>query len=583
MFFSSLFWTNLWFSLIAAQQQIPLAETDTRRPNIVFILTDDQDLHLQSLDYLPFVQKHLIEKGTSYKRHFCTTALCCPSRVSLWTGKAAHNTNVTDVNPPYGGYPKFISQGFNNDFLPVWLQEAGYNTYYTGKLFNAHTVDNYHSPFVNGFTGSDFLLDPFTYQYLNSSYQRNRDSPIRYEGKHTIDIIAEKAYGFLDDAIEGGAPFFLGIAPVAPHSNVKIDNLDAPIDKIIASFSPPIPAERHAHLFKDVKVPRTDNFNPKEPSGVSWVQSLPRQSQENIDFNDHFYRSRLRALQGVDEIVDGVISRLKEHNILENTFVIYSTDNGYHIGQHRLQPGKETGFEEDINIPLIIRGPGVPENIATEIVTTHIDLAPTILKLAGAPLRAGLDGEAIPLSLGGIKDATRTRHEHVTVEYWGFAVGEGKDWDGERFHFNNTYKALRIIGKGYNYFYSVWCNNEHELYDLENDPGQLKNLLARKPETSTLLGWPLQKVVARLDSLLFVLKSCKGETCTQPWKALHPAGNVGNLHEALSTRFDHFYEVEQKKVEYTRCEAGYILAAEGPQFERDGLVYRYGSQWHEWV
>lgn len=117
----------------------------------------------------------------------------------------------------------------------------------------------------------------------------------------------------------------------------------------------------------------------------------------------------------------------------------------------------------------------------------------------------------------------------------------------------------------------------------QDDPGQLKNLLAKGSPITTLLSYPLHKVVARLDSLLFVLKSCKGQTCIKPWRALHPAGNVENLHDALSSRFDHFYESEQKRVEYTRCEAGYIIDAEGPQFERDGQVYRYNSRWSDWV
>lgn len=251
---------------------------------------------------------------------------------------------------------------------------------------------------------------------------------MRYEGQHTSDIIASKAYGFLEDAVKETKPFFLTIAPVAPHANVRIDRLDGDIEDIVAEFTPPIPAERHAHLFKGVKVPRTENFNPEKPSGVNWVKNLPRQSQENIDFNDHFYRERLRALQAVDEIVDGVITRLGEYGILDNTFVVYSADNGYHIGQHRLQPGKECGFEEDINIPLVIRGPGVPENITTEIVTTHTDLAPTFLGLTGAPLRPDFDGEAIPLSKVGIAEAGLNRHEHVNVEYWGFGLSEGKDW-----------------------------------------------------------------------------------------------------------------------------------------------------------
>jgi arylsulfatase A-like enzyme len=153
-------------------QQIPL-QVGGKRPNIVFILTDDQDVHLSSLDYMPFVRKHILDQGTYFNKHYCTTAVCCPSRATLWTGKAAHNTNITDVNPPYGtqkflfgyailistgGYPKFVAGGFNENYLPVWLQQAGYNTYYTGKLFNVHTVENYNSPFAAGFTGNVNLL-----------------------------------------------------------------------------------------------------------------------------------------------------------------------------------------------------------------------------------------------------------------------------------------------------------------------------------------------------------------------------------------------------------------------------------------
>ncbi|KAM7211593.1 arylsulfatase-like protein [Rhypophila decipiens] len=570
----------------------PASNSAKKQPNIIFILTDDQDLHLNSLDYLPFIKKHLIQRGTSYKRHFCTTALCCPSRVSLWTGKQAHNTNVTDVNPPYGGYPKFLSQGFNTNYLPVWLQEAGYNTYYTGKLFNAHTVENYNSPHAGGWTSSDFLLDPFTYMYLNASYQRNQEPPVSYEGQHTIDVLTEKTYGLLSEALTDAEsrPFFLGIAPVAPHSNVDIKSLDGHPDNIenLVSFTPPIPAKRHEHLFNDVKVPRTPHFNPDSPSGVNWVRTLKKQSTENVDFNDHFYRQRLRALQGVDELVDGLFSLLEKHKLLENTYIFYTTDNGYHIGQHRLQPGKETGFEEDINIPLIVRGPGIPEGEISNAVTTHIDLAPTILKLAGAPSRADFDGEAIPLREEEQSHAVEKRHEHVTVEYWGFAASEGKLFGkGEtRLYLNNTYKALRIIGRdgAYSFYYSVWCNNEHELYDLKTDPYQLHNLLhADEKAPETLLGVPFTKVVARLDSLLFVLKSCKAQTCTQPWRALHPEGGVQNLQDALASRYDEFYVSQQKRVRYDRCELGYLLDAEGPQFETEGLVYRQGARWDEWV
>lgn len=148
-------------------------------------------------------------------------------------------------------------------------------------------------------------------------------------------------------------------------------------------------------------------------------------TDEVIEYNDAFYRARLQALQAVDEIVEGVVARLEEAGILDNTYVIYTTDNGYHISQHRLNPGKECGFEEDINIPLIIRGPGVPVG-ESDIVTAHTDLAPTILKLAGAKWGWDhLDGSPIPLDREGLENAKIDRQEHVNVEFWGRAIPEG--------------------------------------------------------------------------------------------------------------------------------------------------------------
>ncbi|KAJ9316313.1 hypothetical protein DTO271D3_3582 [Paecilomyces variotii] len=556
----------------ALGREFPLVK---ERPNIVFIISDDQDLQLDSIEYTPLTLKHLKERGTFYKNHFVTTALCCPSRVSLWTGRQAHNTNVTDVHPPYGGYPKFVAQGFNSNFLPIWLQEAGYDTYYTGKLFNAHTIDNYNAPYVAGFNGSDFLLDPYTYSYLNSTYQRNHDPPVSYEGRHTADVIEEKALGFLDDAISGDRPFFVAIAPVTPHSNIDQEGT--------VKMTAPIPAERHKHLFKDVKVPRTEHFNPDTPSGVNWISRLPKQNQSNVDYNDYFYRQRLRALQTVDELVDSVVRRLKESGKLDNTYIIYTSDNGYHIGQHRLQPGKECGFEEDIRVPLFIRGPGIPENHVEDAVTTHIDLAPTLFEIAGIEQRDDFDGTPIPLS----KESVGLRHEHVTVEYWGLAIPEGEynDFgpDNPAIITNNTYKALRIIGDEYDLYYSVWCTNEHQLYDLRSDPYELHNLYptGRVEDASqhSILGYPLSQVIPRLDALLLVLKSCKGSTCVKPWSVLHPNGDVQNLHDALSSKYNTFY-YEQAKVSYSRCEAGYIIDAEGPQTP---LVYRDGLSWHEWA
>lgn len=167
-------------------------------------------------------------------------------------------------NTTTGGYPKFVSQGFNDDYLPLWLQAAGYNTYYVGKLFNAQKVSNYDKPHAAGWTGSDFLLDPFTYEYRNATFQRDHDPPIPHEGEYSTDVVAAKAYGYLDDAVAARKPFFLTVAPVAPHSNVHIidRNIHGNYSGASAVQSPPVPAERHRDLFREARVPRTPAFNP---------------------------------------------------------------------------------------------------------------------------------------------------------------------------------------------------------------------------------------------------------------------------------------------------------------------------------
>ena len=173
-----------------------------------------------------------------------------------------------------GGYPKFVQQGFNENYLPVWLQSGGYNTFYTGKLFNAHATDNYNSPFPAGWTGSDFLLDPHTYEYLNATTQRNREDPVSWEGHYATDVIAEKAYGFLDEAVALGEPFFLTVATAAPHSNVQAFDMDDPKASLVGAMTKPIPAERHKHLFTGIKVPRTKNFNPDKVSPLFKFEML---------------------------------------------------------------------------------------------------------------------------------------------------------------------------------------------------------------------------------------------------------------------------------------------------------------------
>ncbi|KAK1594236.1 sulfatase [Colletotrichum navitas] len=530
-------------------------DVQQRQPNIVFILTDDQDQQLGSLDYMPYVQKHLVKEGTYYRKHFCTIAICCPSRVSLLTGQAAHNTNVTNVVRPHGGYPKFVSQGYNDKYLPVWLQDAGYNTYYTGKLFNAHDTGNWNNPFPKGWTGSDFLLDPNTYLYLNATFQRNQNPPQTFPGEYSNDLVAERALGFLDDALEfnGSKPFFLGVAPIGPHNN-GLGGETSP------GATPPIPAKRHENLFANVTVPHTYNFNPEKPSMANWGHIIRQLNATEVAYGDYYYRRRLQTLQSVDEMVDAIIDRLDQAGILDNTYFIFTSDNGFHIGQHRLKPGKTCAIEEDINVPFLIRGPGVPKGKRVDFVTTHTDIAPTIFSLANITLREDFDGSPIPFSEEDIeKSQNDPKHDHVNVEFWG--LQSGYDAFGG-VAANNTYKAMRVLGGGYSLFYSVWCSNERELYDMKKDPGQMVNLAGSA--FGQLLERPLSAVQDRLDALLLVLKSCKAVTCRLPWKHIHPEGGVDNLRDALDVKYDEFYAA-QPKVSFSSCKDFYDISAEGAQ------------------
>ena len=210
---------------------------------------------------------------------------------------------------------------------------------------------------------------------------------------------------------------------------------------------------------------------------MAWIADLPRQNQSNIDYNDHWYRQRLRSLQAVDEMVEAVVKRLEYYGILDDTYIFYSTDNGFHIGQHRLQPSKQCPYQEDVNIPMIVRGPGVAVNRVTDIITTHTDLTPTFLSLAGAPL-AGVkalddfDGAVMPITSSEVDQVEKDRSfaEHIGIENWGFIMAEGKHQQ-TRYH-DSSYKSVRIIGVNddYHYVYNVWCGGGHELYDVIVSP-----------------------------------------------------------------------------------------------------------------
>lgn len=349
------------------------------------------------------------------------------------------------------------------------------------------------------------------------------------------------------------------------------------------------------------------------------MKNLKQLNSTVVDYLQEYYRQRLRTLQSVDELVEQVAERVDKLGISDNTYIIYTSDNGFHVGQHRMPPGKSTAYEDDINIPMIVRGPGIQVGVTKETISTHTDWAPTLMKLANIKDPIEFDGTPIPLH----DDDTSQKYEHVGVEFWG-------TWDSEGIYGEtakeNTYKALRVIGEDYSLSYTVWCTHEHELYDMSADPGQMINLLGgheknrtsgvgqsntneddddvtesddedgkksgdddvmesarddwnenkahkqkddgdenRKNTSITVAQkkYPVDVVQARLDALVQVLRTCNGTTCIDPWKKLHPDGDVKSLSDALSSRFNDFYENEQVKMKFVECKLGYLTANEG--------------------
>lgn len=284
--------------------------------------------------------------------------------------------------------------------------------------------------------------------------------------------------------------------------------------------------------------------------------------------------------------------------VLANTYLIYTTDNGFHIGQHRLPPGKSCGIEEDVNIPFFIRGPGIAKGAVQTVPSSHTDIVPTIFQLAGIPLREDFDGEPIPVTEKQL--AHHDKSEHVNIEFWGDYLVEGNTLYGRASFPNNTYKTVRVIGKEYDLAYTVWCTNEHELYDisvrspippifsllfyhgqdvrmltpLRSDPYQLTNLYNT---TGSINGWPISTISSRLNALLLTLKRCKGRVCTRPWEKLHPGGQVKNLKDALNNKYNAFYEQQQHQVTFSECGKGQVLALEGAL---EPVVWQ--PEWDEW-
>ncbi|KAI0552598.1 arylsulfatase [Xylaria curta] len=520
------------------------------RPNIVFIMTDDQDRRLNSLAHMPFLQSELVAKGTEFTKHYTNQALCCPSRSTLLRGQTVHNTNLTNVSQPGGSYNKWVLSGQDKDYLPHWLNAAGYRTEYIGKIMNGYGLSNYNVK-SKGWDWSDLLVEPYIDDYNLPVMSQNGQRPVFYDGFHQTDVIRIKALSRLRNLTSQANPFFLAIAPFTPHVGFQQDK---PSHR-------PIPLQRHLEDFPNAKAPRTPNFNPPDKyqaNAGGWVKDLLPMNNTAIDFADFVYRSRLQALAGVDEIVADVVALLEQKGVINNTYVIFTSDNGYHLGQHRMPAGKSLFYNEDTNLPFVVRGPGVPANVTSDIPSLHIDLAPTFLNIAGVPEAdwpVFLDGRSVlpqwhdpkSSSAAGAAAGQGNSKESINIEYWGRAGIEAPSAGklGSPFD-STTYKTIRLLGTQQSWVYTVWCSGEKELYNTAEDPYELVNLAQNTNST---------RLISRLNALLMVTKSCEQNSCRDPWSLLKP--DVGgpklvSLTQAMDKAYDEFF-ANFVKVSFDTC------------------------------
>ena len=436
------------------------------RPNVVLIVADD--LRADDLAAMPAVHTHLVAQGTTFTQCLTATPGCAPARASILRGQYPHNHGVLRGNGPRGGFGRFREQGHETSTLATWLHNAGYRTALIGKYLNAYPIgaapthlppgwDEWAAATKGGYTG--FELNE------NGSLTRYR----RREAAYQTDVLAAKAIDFVTRSAQQARPFFAYIAPRAPHGTATA-------------------AARHDGMFAEESLPSPPSFNVADAAHKPrWLHGLDPLTDADIAGIEQTYRDRLATLQALDELVANLLTALEKAGVLHNTYLVFTSDHGYHLGEHRIPEGKGTPYEEAIRIPLIVRGPGVPVRSANALVSL-IDLAPTIATWAGAAIPGFVDGRSLTPVLGGVAASWR-RSVLVTHHH-----NRPTRTDGPP-----AFTALRADDFSYVEYADGW----RELYDLSADPHQLHNHL------TTMAPAKAAPIALRLAAL----RTCAGASC----------------------------------------------------------------------
>ena len=450
----------------------PRAARSQQQPNIVVVMSDDQTVSSVS------TQRHVLEqighRGATFVNNFVNFSLCCPSRSTFLTGLYAHNHHVLGNSPPKGGFDRFERLDSGND-LPLWLQAAGYYTGEVGKYLNGYGIRD-PTLVPPGWNDWQAVIDPVNFY----NYRLNENGQIVAFGSdpadYLDDVISGKAADFIARNAPRRRPFFLYVAYKSPHGGGP-----HPSGQRCAN-GPPEPAPRHFGEFAGTPLPEPPNFNEADVSDKPrFVQNSPLLTPARIDAETTLYQCELESLQGVDDGVHRIMAALRASGELRNTDVIYTSDNGFFHGEHRIYTGKVKVYEPSIRVPLLMRGPGIPAGVRVRDLTINADLAPTIAELAGAKPHRVTNGMSIA-----------TDADHPRRELGRRLLIEGNNFD-----------AIRTA----RYKFVQYDDGEQELYDEDLDPYELQNQVTNPA---------YQGVVSILSSELSHLRDCNRAGCRRP-------------------------------------------------------------------
>ncbi|MGZ4713658.1 MAG: sulfatase family protein [Acidimicrobiia bacterium] len=492
--------------------------TRAGKPNIVFVLTDDLDLTSYTSNPKRFPQFHrlLAQQGTTFTNAFVTDSLCCPSRASILRGQYVHDHGVQDNLPPNGGFEHWQQLGRDTSTVATWLHAAGYRTALFGKYLNGypHTVAPTYVP-----PGWDDWASPSGGNpYAEYNYQLNENGTIQRYGadpsSYLVDVLAKKSDDFIARHA-GKQPFFMYVAPYVPHQ-------------------PATPAPRYVNSFPDVSSPRPPSYDqPDVAAEPAYVRDRPSLSPAVQRFDDRLYRRRLQSMLGVEDLLAGIVKSLQRTHQLDNTYIVFTSDNGFHLGEHRLPFGKQTPYETDIHVPLVVRGPGVPAGRKVTAMAREIDLAPTFATWAHASTPAFVDGQSLASLLTAKPSGAAPRdalvEHYATGDASSRAARKGDVVDEPDDDVNpptagtptrgggQALKALKRAIRGTvavavppyralrtpRYMYAEYITGEKQLFDVVEDPYELHNLAATAAPA----------LLARLSSRLQQLATCSGASC----------------------------------------------------------------------